>query len=317
MKRTSLTVVSPGLLSTIQDLGRFGFAHFGVPAAGAADQVALRLGNVLVGNPQGSAAIEMTLTGGTFSVDARTLVAITGSDFQASISGRMIDPWRSVIVQPGEAISFAATRGGARSYLCIQGGIAVEPVMGSRSTHVAGGFGGLDGRPLRRGDVVPIGDRASTVISELRRVRPEVVEYLSRRSPVCVTAGPQISSFPAGGIDRLCTNELTVREESNRMGVRLTAPNPLPVPPEEMITEGVSAGAIQVPRDGNPIVLLVEHPTTGGYPKIANVTTADMHRMGQLRPRDAVHFELVDVDKARAALEELESMISESSLSAI
>lgn len=317
MKRRSLTVVSAGLFSTIQDLGRFGFAHFGVSPAGAADEVALRLGNVLVGNAPDSAAIEMTLTGGTFSVDARTLVAITGSDFQASISGRMIDPWRSVIVQPGEAISFAATRGGARSYLCVQGGIDVEPVMGSRSTHVAGGFGGLDGRPLRKGDLVPIGDPASTARSELRRVRPELVEYLSRRSPVRVTAGPQIGSFPSGSIDRLCTDELTVREDSNRIGVRLTAPTPLPVPPEEMITEGVSAGAIQVPRDGNPIVLLVEHPTTGGYPKIANVTTADIHRVGQLRPRDSLRFELVDADSARTALEELESIISETSLSAI
>ncbi|MBZ5579384.1 MAG: biotin-dependent carboxyltransferase family protein [Acidobacteriia bacterium] len=287
----ALRVVRPGFQTTVQDLGRFGHAHQGVSASGAADALALRAGNLLVGNAENAAALEMTLVGGAFAFEADAVVAWTGSDF-----GAALPLWTAVEVKAGAVIRCGASQSGARAYLAVRGGIEVPQVLGSASSHLLTGLGG---RALRAGDVLPIGDAA------VRRPRaegarpPEFSKDLLR-----VTAGPQAGWFT----DELYRASYAVTEESNRMGLRLRGPA-IPSPPGHMLTEGVTLGAVQVPPGGQPIILFVEHQTTGGYPKPANVISADLGRVGQLRPRDEVRFERVTIEQALRLLQAQEQWL--------
>jgi len=287
-----LRVLAPGFLTTVQDLGRFGYAHFGISASGAADPLALRAGNLLVGNDENAATLEITLTGGEFVFDGAAVISITGSDFAASVP-----MWQPVEIRPGEIVRFGPSRQGARCYLSVRGGLDVPLVMGSASVHVTTGVGG---RPLRRGDVLPVGDRA------VRRPRKPALGAPSHTGIACLrtTAGPQARWFG----DELYAAGYRVREESNRMGIRLQGPA-LPSPGGHMITEGVPLGAVQAPPDGQPIILFVEHQTTGGYPKPANVISADFWRLGQLRPRDEVRFERITMEGALALLRDQEEWL--------
>jgi len=202
-----------------------------------------------------------------------------------------------VEVRAGETVSCGPTRSGARCYLCVRGGIGVRKVMGSASTHVMTGVGG---RALRKGDVLPIGNDA---VRRPRTTRPAPVP-LDAEAPLRVTDGPQAGWF--GG--ELYASAYTISEESNRMGLRLRGPA-IPSPAGHMLTEGVPLGAIQVPPDGQPIILFVEHQTTGGYPKPANVISADFRRLGQLRPRDQVTFERVTIEQALELLQAQEKWL--------
>lgn len=284
-----LHILSPGMQTTVQDLGRFGWAHHGVSASGAADPLALRAANLLVGNAENAAALEMTLIGAEVMLDEDAVISLTGSDF-----GAALPLWQPVEVRGGQTIRCAATQSGARCYLAVRGGIAAPKTMGSASVHVMTGVGG---RSLRKGDVLPVGTEA------VRRPRPAArfpQEWQTSKA-LRATPGPQAGWF-AG---ELFGAAYTVSEESNRMGLRLRGPA-LPSPAGQMITEGVALGAVQVPPDGQPIILFVEHQTTGGYPKPANVISADFWKLGQLRPRDPVRFESVTIEQALDLLREQE-----------
>ena len=283
-------VLSPGLLTTVQDIGRFGWAHYGVLASGAADPLALRAANLLAGNAENAPALEMTLVGGAFQFEAAATLAVTGSDFSSGLP-----LWTAFEVRAGETVRFGATRSGARAYLAVRGGFAVPRTMGSASVHVMTGVGG---RPLRAGDLLAIGD-AST-----GRPRAGSPPPFAAAGPLRVTAGPQADRF-AG---ELYAAPYTVSEESNRMGLRLRGPA-IPSPPGGMLTEGTPLGAVQVPPEGQPIILFVEHQTTGGYPKPANVISADFWRLGQLRPRDQVRFEQVTIEQALDLLRDQEQWL--------
>jgi KipI family sensor histidine kinase inhibitor len=291
-----IRVLLPGLQTTVQDLGRFGYTHFGVSASGAADPLALRAGNLLVGNAENAAALEMTLVGGSFAFEMDAVISLTGSDFGAGLP-----LWTAVEIKAGQTVRCGATRSGARGYLAVRGGIGVPKAMGSASVHVMTGVGG---RPLRAGDVLSIGDAA---IRRPRtggpRGRHHAPEF-ARTGPLRVTPGPQAHWFS----DELYAAAYQVAEESNRMGIRLRGPA-IPSPAGHMLTEGVPLGAIQIPPDGQPIILFVEHQTTGGYPKPANVISADFWRLGQLRPRDEVRFERVTLEQASALLRQQEQWL--------
>lgn len=279
----SIRVIQPGFLSTVQDLGRFGYAHFGISASGAADALAFRAGNRLVGNAENAPAIEMTLNGGVFEFESDAVVALTGSDFD---SARPL--WTALELPAGAVLRCGRSRSGARCYLAVRGGIAVAKVLGSASVHLGTGLGG---QPLRKDDVLPVGEEVAG--GPLRQTaRPPLAH-----GPLRVTPGPQVSWFG----DELYSGAYKVAEESNRMGLRLHGPA-IPTSGGQMITEGVALGAIQIPHGGQPIILFVEHQTTGGYPKPANVISADLWRLGQLRPRDEVYFEKVTLDQALALL---------------
>jgi antagonist of KipI len=274
-------VVAPGLLTTVQDLGRFGWAHFGISASGAADALALRAGNLLVGNAENAPALEMTLSGGEFQIEGDAVIALTGSDFGAGVP-----LWTPIEMRSGQTLRCGPSKSGARAYLSVRGGLDVPRVMGSASVHVMTGVGG---RALRKGEVLAIGDQ------QVRRPRPPArTPPRHEASPsLRVTPGPQASWFG----NELYAGAYSVAEECNRMGIRLKGAA-LANTGGQMLTEGVPLGAIQAPPDGQPIVLFVEHQTTGGYPKPANVISADFWRLGQLRPRDQVRFERVTMEGA-------------------
>jgi len=288
----NIRVLSPGLQTTVQDLGRFGYAHFGVSASGAADPLALRAGNLLVGNAENAAALEMTLVGGSFEFETDAVIALTGSDFGAGLP-----LWTALEIKAGQTVRCGATRSGARCYLAVRGGIGVPKAMGSASVHVVTGVGG---RPLRAGDALSIGDAAIRRPRAGLRHAPE----FPRAGPLRVTPGPQAHWFSG----ELYAAAYRVAEESNRMGIRLRGPA-IPSPAGHMLTEGVPLGAIQIPPDGQPIILFVEHQTTGGYPKPANVISADFWRLGELRPRDEVRFERVTLEQALDLLRQQEQWL--------
>lgn len=303
---SSLRVLEPGLLTTVQDLGRPGHAALGVSASGAADPLSARMGNLLVGNAENAGVLEMTLVGGIFAFDAPALVAVTGSDFGAAVEGRRpgaLPPWSATQVEAGDVVRVGPTRSGARAYLCIRGGVVVPPVLGSASTHLLTGLGGLCGRALRKGDVLEIGPDPGGPRSRLRVAALEVEKILLRRT-LRVTRGPQADFFTALALERFARSEYEVTEEADRMGLRLSGPPLMRSDARQMLTEGVCVGAVQVPENGQPIVLFVEQQTTGGYPKVANVVSADLPALGQLRPRDRVRFENVSLTEARALLQE-------------
>ncbi len=273
-----IQVQEPGLFTTVQDLGREGFGPMGVSASGAADAISLRLGNRLVGNAEGAAGLEMTLLGGTFVFPEGALLALTGSDFGATLEWKPVELWSSFEAKAGQALRLGPTRSGARCYLCVRGGVEVKLFLGSASTHILSGLGGHDGRALRKGDVLRIG--AAKGATRKGRLTARALKRVQFRKDLRVTDGPQ-GAAPAGGA---------------------------------MISEGVSLGAVQVPEGGRPIILFVEQQTTGGYPKIANVISADFHSLGQLRPRDEIRFERVGREAARALLRDQEDFLASEEL---
>ena len=294
---SSLVVESPGLLTTVQDLGRAGFGVMGVSASGAADQVALQIGNRLVGNAPSAAALEMTLTGGTFAFPEGGVICLTGADFGAQLDGRELIPWKAHAILPGKRVSLGATRDFARSYLCVAGGIVAEEFLGSASTHLLSGMGGWEGRALEKGDVLQVGEVTERI--RQKRMAPGILDALRPSKTVRLTRGPQFEWFSEEIRKRLCDEEFRVSEEANRMGSRLEGPLLAVKEKKEMISEGAPLGAIQVTPSGQAIILFVEQQTTGGYPKIANVIGADLHCVGQLRPRDAIRFTEVPLEEAR------------------
>ena len=303
------------MLTTVQDLGRDGFGAYGVSPSGAADALSLAIGNRLVGNAPGAAALELTLTGGTFAFPEGARVALAGSDFGATLTARSLPMWTAHALPPGALIEMGATRGGARCYLCVAGGIRVPAVMGSASTHLLSGIGGFQGRALRKGDVIEIGAAPlepppAPSPAPPAVIPPEAIAALASGAfdppgapkRLRVTDGPQAERFTGRAWTTFLESAFEVTEDSNRMGLRLSGENLAARADAEMISEGVSLGAIQVTPAGQPIVLFVEQQTTGGYPKIANVVGADLFRLGQLRPRDRVRFERVSFEEARTLL---------------
>lgn len=302
-----IEVQSPGMFTTVQDLGREGFGPMGVSPSGAADPTSLRLGNVLAGNPETAAGLEMTLLGGSFRFPVGAVAAVTGSDFGATLDGSPVESWKPFEIGPGQTLRLGPTRSGARCYLCVQGGIEVKLFLGSASTHILSGLGGLDGRQLKKGDVLQIGAANGTFRKSA--IGPAVLEALAPRKILRVTRGPQSRGFSKAAIDGFLKSTYRVTEESNRMGLRLEGTPIDGASGGHMISEGVSLGAIQVPAGGQPIILFVEQQSAGGYPKIANVISADLSSIGQLRPRDEIRFELVELEMARRLLREQEELL--------
>ena len=295
---SSLLVEIPGLLTTVQDLGRPGFGALGVSPSGAADPVALQLGNLLVGNAPGAAALEMTLVGGRYTFPEGGVIALAGADFGAMLNGQPIEMWIPHAVRPGGSLELELTRGGARCYLCIAGGVQVEHFLGSASTHLLSGLGGFAGRGLRKGDVLQISAPERRI--RRRRISQKVLETLKPGKSLRVTQGPQADWFSEATRRAFLDGRFRVSEDSDRLGLRLEGASLAIESPREMISEGVSLGAVQVTPSGQPIILFVEQQTAGGYPKIANVIGADLHSIGQLRPRDEIRFARVSLDEARA-----------------
>jgi antagonist of KipI len=299
------------MMTTVQDLGRDGFGSIGVSASGAADPVALRIGNRLLGNAEGAAALEFTLVGGAFRFDIDTWVAITGSNFGATLDAVPVENWTVLRVCKGQVLRMQSTRSGARCYLCVTGGIDVPLVLGSASTHLLSALGGFNGRALRKGDVLRLGPRRPP---PARHLNPRIAENLAPRRRMRVTEGLQGEWFTEASRRAFFETSYRVTEASNRMGLRLDGAKIDFRLQHEMITAGVPVGAIQVPSGGQPVIVFVEQQTTGGYPMIASVIAADLASVGQLRPRDVIEFERVSHEAARVLLLEQESLLESDEL---
>lgn len=301
-------VLKAGLSTTVQDGGRFGYAHLGVSPCGAADTVSLRIANLLVGNLEYAPALEMTLLGATLEFERNTNIAIAGASCKCKVGQYRIPAHTAVEIPAGGILQCGSMTGGARAYLAIQGGVDVPLVMGSASTDLRGGFGGFEGRRLREGDIFRDGGRCG---SRPRRLRAGALDGPSRSGPIRVTRGAQSEWFSTGEYTKFMAAPFTVSEQSDRAGLRLMGEPVRPVDDRQLLTDGIPLGAVQVPQDGQPILLFVDQQTTGGYPKIANVIGADMHRVGQLRPRDEVRFNEVSIHEAIDALRALERWLQE------
>jgi len=306
----TMRVAKPGFFTTVQDLGRYGYAHLGISPAGAADALSLRIANLLVGNEENAPALEMTLLGATLEFEANTVIAITGATCECR-TGQDLDrvPANTATELPaGAVLQCGSMTTGARSYLAVQGGLDVPLVMGSASTFVAAHFGGLQGRRLQKGDVLPVRKRDA---KRVRALRPGALNRLYPQGPLRITKGAQQDWFSADAFEKLCSSTYVVSEQSDRTGLRLKGEAMQLRERAELLTDGIPLGAIQVPQDGQPIILFVDQQTTGGYPKIANVIAADLHRVGQLRPRDEVRFAELTIPEAVQALREQEQWLGE------
>jgi biotin-dependent carboxylase-like uncharacterized protein len=307
-----IEVLQAGLLTTVQDLGRDGHGPLGVSRSGAADPVALRLGNRLLGNPPGAAALEMTLLGGTFAFHADTAIALSGADFGATLDAVPLAPLHVQPVRAGQSLRVGPTREGARCYLCVWGGIDVPLFLGSASTHLLSATGGFKGRALRPGDRLQC--HAGPLAPPPRQLDPRFAKLLAPRRTLRVTWGLQSNWYSSSTQGAFLSCAYHATEECNRMGLRLAGAPLEALAARELLTEGVPLGAVQIPPSGQPIILFVEQQTTGGYPKIANVIAADLASIGQLRPRDEIHFELVEPEQAQACIREQERILESDQL---
>ena len=300
----SIRILNPGLQTTIQDLGRNGYSHYGVSSSGAADDLSFRLGNLIVGNKENLAAIEMTLLGGDYKFDIDANISLTGSKFDAKIEGESLHFYKNIPIQSGQLLSVGQSLQGSRCYLAVRGGIDINDVLSAKTTHLTSKIGGVDGRSLKKDDVLIIGE-------EQKLLNPiKINEMLDiNMSKLLIIKGLQSNYISKSTWKIFLNQEYIVSNLSNRMGIRLEG-NSLKLDNEnEIITEGVPLGAIQLPSNGYPIISFVEHQTTGGYPKIANVISSELHKVGQLKPGDKFQFELVSLEEAEALRHEREFYI--------
>lgn len=325
----SLHIVGAGLQTTIQDLGRPAHQRQGVPVGGAMDRTALRVGNLLVGNDEGAACLETTLIGPTIGFEHAALVAIAGGDLEATIDGQRVPVWHPVCVPSGARLRFGKPMVGCRAYIAIAGGVAVPQVFGSRSTYLRAAFGGLAGRALRAGDVLPVGEpsRLSRAIGvSLRAMLRPMATRIRDNDPPSGGSGVAIARWSAGatlrprysseptigvvagahteGLSResraaLFTASFRVSASSDRMGYRLEGPALSLREPLELLSEAVAFGTIQLPAGGAPIVLMADRQTTGGYPRIGEVASVDLPLIAQLKPGDRMRFRAVTLEDAQ------------------
>ena len=298
----SARVVRPGASTTVQDLGRPGFGAAGVPPSGAMDELSFRAANLLAGNDEGAAALEITLVGPELVFSDEHVCALAGAPAEARVDGEVVPSGRSFVMPMGATLSIGTARTGVRCYLAVAGGIDVPAVLASRSTFVTAGFGGLHGRALKAGDVLPVGPVKSP--RGRRALGPGALPAPAREAILRVVRGPQEDAFSGAGIDAFYASPYRVSSRSDRAGVRLEgAPIEL-TGAADLDPEGVVTGSVQVPADGMPIVLGPDRPATGGYVKVATVIAADLPVLAQARPGDTLRFVAVDVEDARSARRE-------------
>jgi antagonist of KipI len=307
----SLEILSPGPLTTVQDLGRYGFGRYGVPPSGALDSFSLRVANLLVGNPETEAGLEITLMGLKVRVLTDLVVALCGGDLQPHLNDKPFDMWCSGIVKKGDTLFLKAARTGCRAYLAVGGGISLAPVLASKSTNLASKFGGYQGRPLRKGDLLFSQEPDRHFHRAGIMFKPDGRPSYTGDWILRVLPGPQDQDFPEESKRQFLDSSFTVSSQSDRTGIRLSGPaiHRKKDLGDSIISEGIVPGAIQVPGDAQPIILLVE-TVTGGYRKIATVISADLPLLGQVKPGERVRFRKVAIGEATMALQESENHIN-------
>lgn len=321
----SVQIIRPGLLATIQDLGRYGFQQYGVVVGGAMDSHSLRLANVLVGNEEGEAAIEVTMMGTSLQFNEDTLISITGGNLNPVIDGRPVPLWRPVFVKKDTILSFAGCKTGCRAYIAVAGGFSIPSVMNSKSTYIRGEIGGFKGRALQAGDVIPLAEENSFSLKVKKALQRKLKHdsfvaadwyvpferYLSGKV-IRIVKGTEFEAFSEVAQKEFFEQEFQITPQSDRMGYRLSSGSSLQLEqPFELLSEAVANGTIQVPSDGNPIVLLADRQTTGGYPRIGQIAAADLPIIAQMKPGDRVRFKEISLDEAEQLYMEREKEIKQ------
>jgi biotin-dependent carboxylase-like uncharacterized protein len=307
----TVTVLKSGMLSSFQDLGRTGYQFLGVPVTGAMDERAHRLASILVGNPATRATLEITLVGPALRFDAPACFALAGADLHASLNGEYVPPLRPMLARADDLLAFPAhpePGRGVRAYLAVHGGYDIEPVMESESTYLRGGFGGFHGRALAKGDIIGLNqplrdeevglDDLDAATQSLRLYLPASLVH-APRAALRVMKGAHWNSFGAEAQQRFLEAEFRISPASDRMGYRLAGPDIKQHVAREMLSEAVCFGTVQVPSGGQPIVLMADRQTTGGYPKIAQVASVDLPLLAQLGPGQGVRFTLTELAEAQ------------------
>lgn len=311
----SMIIEKPGLLTTVQDNGRYGYQQYGVIVGGAMDAVALRIANILVGNTPGAAGLEITILGPDIYFEQETLIAFGGSGPVPMAGGRRLPLWRTVLLPGGTRLRFAPNATGSRVYLAVSGGIDVPQHMNSRSTYLRAGIGGYKGRALQAGDRLNFG-APPTLGKALHRllhvpsfdapivgswtVSEDLLPPYASEPLIRVMAGPEADAFTEASIEAFFSQPYTVSAQSDRMGFRLDAAGKLEQrTPGELISSAVTCGTIQVPSDGNPIILMADRQTTGGYPRFAQVATVDLPVLAQMQLGATLRFASISLDDAQ------------------
>ena len=303
-----IRLIEPGPQTTVQDLGRFGHLRAGIPPSGPMDVRAFVIANRLVGNPDNAAALECTVVGPRFAVERGGAIAVTGAEAPVLVNDQPAPQWTTLVLPPGAQVRVGAARAGVRIYVAFAGGLDVPAVLGSRATYLRGRLGGLEGRNLKRGDTLGLRPHPEPVVA--RRLPAADIPAVEPEPEIRVVLGPQADRFTAEGIAAFLSGPYEMLPQSDRMGARLSGPAIAHRRGHDIISDGIALGAIQVPGDGQPIVLLVDRQSTGGYTKVATVGSFDIGRIGQVKPGQRVRFRAVEVAEAHRLRRQWEAALA-------
>ncbi|MDN7243072.1 biotin-dependent carboxyltransferase family protein [Planococcus sp. N028] len=316
-----LKILKSGLQTTVQDLGRYGFQKYGVIVSGAMDPYAHRLANLLVRNAENAATLEIALVGPAVQFDNDGFIALCGGNLSPKIDGKQVDLWRPIAVKKGSTLTFGAPKTGCRCYLAVSGGISVPEVMNSRSTYLRAEIGGFHGRALKMGDLVEVNPLPPEQLAAFYKAISKETDWqvlaprYSAEPVIRIIRGRQYDLFDEQSKRRVFTEPFSVSANSDRMGYRLEGTLLSLKEPGELISEAVAFGSIQVPADGNPIVLLADRQTTGGYPKIGQVASVDLPLVSQLKPGNRLRFQEISLEEAQQLWMEQEQKIRQLKIS--
>lgn len=297
-----MQILMPGMLTTVQDAGRFGYLKSGVTSSGVMDDMAFASANAMLHNPPNAAVLEVSLLGPTIlfvgEPEEETVIAITGADMESCMDGQPVDSSQPISVREGQTLSLGYAREGCRTYIAVSGGIDVPEVMGSRSTNLKCAIGGYHGRGLKSGDMLDLFAPVTTyeTVKDEHYERPDYKKRLTLR----VVMGPQEDYFTSGGIETFLSGTYSITDASDRMGCRLEGPAIESINGTDIVSDAIVPGAIQIPSNGKPIILLKDRQTTGGYAKIATVVSDDLWKLAQAKPGDKVEFERVELERLQA-----------------
>jgi antagonist of KipI len=307
MSKPLFQVKKPGLLTTIQDEGRIGYQQYGIVAAGAMDPFSMNISNLLVGNPKNEAVLEITLMGPVLTVLEDTVIAICGGNLSPKVNGKTVSMWKSFVVKKGQQIEFGQPKEGARAYLSTAGGFDVPRIMGSKSTYLKARIGGLDGRALQKDDILyGIEERP---MKSGRSLHGDEIPTYQKEVDIRVVLGPHLSDFSDEAISTFLSSSYEVTPQSDRMGYRLKGPKIEHKTSADIISEAIPLGGIQVPANGEPIILMADRQTTGGYTRIATVISSDIPLLAQALPGAQIRFKAVSVEEAQEMYEEKDKLI--------
>lgn len=305
----SIRIIDPGFLTTIQDYGRIGYQQYGIPQGGVMDRYSMELSNILTGNPREEGVLEMMMTGPVIEFQSSAAFALAGADMRPRLNESEIEMYKTFKACRGDILRFSTPHSGCRTYLSVSGGFDVEKVMGSKSTYLKGGFGGFCGRALKRGDILYISEVNINNIA-VRSIPDSMIPRFRRNITLRVVMGPEEDRFTLDGVNAFLNNKYTLTSEWDRMGIRLEGEPIGHRQGADIISNGINFGAVQVPGNGKPIIMMADRQTTGGYAKIANVISVDLPYMSQVKPGNSIEFLKVTIEEAQRLMRDQEDKIT-------